>query len=699
MQLSLSFLGTMAVKQGEQIIAHFRSTNVQGLLVYLALQAERPFPRESLATLFWPDQPDSIAKRNLRQTLYQLRQLLNDSDEQERPFLLVTRHTIQFNRASDHRLDVHQFLTALDEGDLATAVSHYPADLLAGFTCDSLEFEEWLRGERERLHRLALDAMSKLTARQLRNGRIPEAQATARRQLTLEPWSETAHQQLMEALALAGNRPAALAQFEQCRAILAEELGVPPAPETVALAERIQNNKLRPVDPNLIAGRYALDEEIGRGAMGTVYRGRDSLTGAVVAIKMLDAERIAHNPLLVARFLREGEALRQLNHPNIVKMLTMDERNGRHHLVMEHITGGDLGQLLDSQTSLPLERVLTIALDLADALTRAHRLDILHRDLKPANVLLDADGLPRLTDFGIARLGSDSELTEHGAVMGTLAYLSPEACMGEALDERSDIWSFGVLLYEMLAGERPFATTATHTTLQVILNDPLPNIRHIRPDIPNALEDLLYRMLAKNRADRIPSVRLVGAELEAILRDAPLPASATASATRPEPDLTLRQTFATPTPERLRRAHHNLPNQATPFVGREAELSTLVGLLANPSTQLVTILGPGGMGKTRLSLEVGRRFVDGTSATQVAFPDGVFLVELAALSSVEQMITAVATALGFAIEREIEPLQQILNFLSNKQLLLLLDNFEHLLSPTSVSPKGGEASTSPLRGG
>ena len=196
MQLSLSFLGTLAVKQGEQIIAHFRSTNVQGLLVYLALQAERPFPRESLATLFWPDQPDSIAKRNLRQTLYQLHQLLNDSDEQERPFLLVTRHTIQFNRASDHRLDVHQFLTALDEGDLATAVSHYPADLLAGFTCDSLEFEEWLRGERERLHRLALDAMSKLTARHLRNGRIPEAQATARRQLTLEPWSETAHQQV-----------------------------------------------------------------------------------------------------------------------------------------------------------------------------------------------------------------------------------------------------------------------------------------------------------------------------------------------------------------------------------------------------------------------------------------------------------------------------------------------------------------------
>ena len=549
MTLSLSCLGTFTVQHGEQIISHFRSTNVQGLLVYLAMQAERPFPRDVLATLFWPDQPDSTARKNLRQTLYQLRQLLDDNDEKESPFLLTTHRTIQFNPASDYTLDVQQFLAALDEGDLATAVSHYTADLLPGFTCDSLEFEEWLRGERERLNRLALEAMSTLTARHLRNGRIPEAQTLAQRQLTLEPWSETAHQQLMEALALAGNRTAALAQFEQCRAILDEELGISPSPETTALAERIQNNELRPIDPNLIAGRYALGEELGRGAMGIVYRGRDSQTGETVAIKMLDPQRIAGSPLLVERFLREGEALRQLNHPNIVKMLAMDERNGRHHLVMEYSSGGDLRHLLDSQPQLPLERILTIALDLADALTRAHRLNILHRDLKPANVLLDEHGLPRLTDFGLARLGQDSQLTEDGAIMGTFAYLSPEACMGESLDERADIWAFGVLLYEMLAGEQPFTANTPTAILTHILNSPLPDIRPLRPDIPTALESLLYRMLSKERAERIPSVRLVGAELEAILQGSPLasprpnlPAPAPLDTPQPTPDKVVRET-------------------------------------------------------------------------------------------------------------------------------------------------------------
>ena len=678
-RLSLSFLGTFQVVLDDKVVRGFRSSNVQGLLVYLALQANQPFARDSLATLFWPEQSDSTARKNLRQTLYQLRKVLDDSDKNEQSFLLVSRQSIQFNPQSNFVLDVAQFLAALDEGDLTTAVSHYTADLLLGFTCDSLEFEEWLRGERERLHGLALRTMERLAARYLRNGRVEAAAAIARQQLTLEAWSETAHQQLMEALALAGNRTAALAQLEQCQAILDEELGISPSPETLALAERIQNNELRPIDPDLIAGRYVLAEEIGRGAMGIVYRGRDNQTGGAVAIKVLDTAKVNQQPELVARFLREGEALQQLNHPNIVKMRAMAEKDGRYYLVMDYIAGGDLQHLLTREPQLAYKRAITITLDLADALTRTHRLGILHRDLKPANVLLDDNGLPRLTDFGIARLGEESELTEHGAILGTLAYLSPEACMGETLDERSDIWSLGVMLYEMLVGERPFTSPTAHATFHAILSNPLPDIRLTRPDIPDALEDLLYRMLTKNRAGRLPSVRLVGAELEAILREAPLPTTSTSPTPPPEPGPALRQTFVTPTPERL--ARHNLPNQTTPFVGREAELTELARLLADASTQLVTILGPGGMGKTRLSLELAGRLVASTSATQVAFPDGAIFVELAAVNSVEQMLTAVATALGFAIEKELEPIQQIINYLSNKQLMLLLDNFEHLLAP------------------
>ncbi|MEM7115344.1 MAG: protein kinase, partial [Chloroflexota bacterium] len=564
-----------------------------------------------------------------------------------------------------------------------------------GFTCDSLAFDTWLRGERERLHSLALEAMSRLAARHLRNGRVEDAEAVARQQLALEPWSEAAHRQLIEALALAGNRTAALAQFEQCQEILATELGVSPATETFALIERIDKDDIQPIDPTLIAGRYALGKEIGRGAMGIVYRGRDRQTGKLVAIKVLSEERVRQRPDLVTRFIREGEALQQLNHPNIVKLLATDERDGSsdklrigsYFLIMEYMAGSDLNRLLTTEKQLSVKQALTIALDLADALTRAHRLNILHRDIKPANVLLDSEGVPHLTDFGIARLGQASQLTEQGVVLGTLGYLSPEACKGEVLDERSDIWSFGVLLYEMLAGERPFIANNTAGIITQILTNPLPDIRQQRPHIPDIVEDLLYRMLAKNRADRIPSIRLVGAELEAILRDDVVAAATKPPAKMGEP----RAAFVTPTPERRLRARHNLPAQTTPFVGRELELTELARLLDASDTQvantrlantrLVTVVGPGGMGKTRLALEAARQFVAESTTTVAVFPNGVFFVELVSLHSMEQMITAVASAFGFAIEQGSEPLEQIINFMSNKRLLLLLDNFEQLLAP------------------
>jgi serine/threonine protein kinase len=437
--------------------------------------------------------------------------------------------------------------------------------------------------------------MSDLTEREIRSGRAQEAQLTAQRQLALEPWSEKAHQHLIEALALAGDRGGALAQFERCREVLSDEIGVSPSPEIVSLVERIQNNELRPIDPDLIAGRYSLAEEIGRGANGIVFRGRDSHTGKTVAIKMLDADRIASEPNLVNRFLREGEALRKLNHPNIVELLAMDERDGRHYLVMEYISGGDLRQTLRGEGLLSLESVLTIGLDVADALTRAHRLDILHRDIKPSNILLDAAGLPRLTDFGIARLGPDSDMTEEGVVLGTASYLSPEACMGEALDSRTDIWSFGVVLYEMLAGERLFPGPTLAATVTHILNAPLPDIAAVRPEIPAALEDLLYRMLARNRGERIPSVRLVGAEIEAILQGT---SAADQSQARPAAKQdSFKSAFATPTPVQHVYIRHNLPAQSTPFVGRASELAELERLMRDPAIRLVTILGAGRHGQ------------------------------------------------------------------------------------------------------
>lgn len=239
-QLNISLLGTFQITLAHQPITHFRSTNNQGLLVYLLLQPEKPIARDSLMALFWPDAAEAQARNNLRQALYQCRKLLGDLDNRKKPYLSVSRQTAQFNATSDYALDVQQFLADIDAGDLETAVSHYHGDLLPGFTCDSLEFENWLRQERESLHNLALETMVELTRDHLQNGRYQKAQTIARQQLNLEPWRERAHRQLMHACVLAGDRNKALAQFEVCKETLWDELGVDLAPETVTLFEDIK---------------------------------------------------------------------------------------------------------------------------------------------------------------------------------------------------------------------------------------------------------------------------------------------------------------------------------------------------------------------------------------------------------------------------------------------------------------------------
>jgi predicted ATPase/predicted Ser/Thr protein kinase len=437
-----------------------------------------------------------------------------------------------------------------------------------------------------------------------------------------------------------------------------------------------------------IAERYEIREEdlLGQGGMGDVYRGTDIQTGRAVAVKVLNPVILASQPDmvhdLVARFVREGEALRQLNHPNIVEMVAAVEEQDSHYLIMAYVEGGSLRDLLETQGRLPIERVLDIALDLADALTRAHRLGVIHRDLKPGNVLLALDGTPRLTDFGHAHVAARPRLTQTGMVVGTIGYLSPEACNAETLDNRADIWSLGVMLYEMLTGELPFAGDTLVGTLTAILTQPVPDVAGLRRDVPEPLADLVYRMLEKDRQQRIPSVRLVGAELEAILAAV----SRTTSDVGRQPSLLVSR-FATPTPTaaapRQPQVLHNLPVQPTPFVGREAELKELAGLLAEPDARLVTVLGAGGMGKTRLALEV--------AATQIdQFERGVCFVPLAPLGSGEAIAPTVAQALGFSFREEGEPRGQLIDYLRRKSLLLVMDGFEQLLPPPSIPPHGGD---------
>lgn len=411
---------------------------------------------------------------------------------------------------------------------------------------------------------------------------------------------------------------------------------------------------------------------VGQGGMGAVYRGWDRLGKQAVAVKILKEELTARDPDLVQRFEREGQALRQLNHPNIVKMLEACYCDGTHYLIMEYVSGGSLRDVLDRERKLSIQRTLYIALDLADALTRAHRLRILHRDIKPDNVLIAEDGTPRLTDFGMARLDEESHITQDGAIVGTMAYIAPEVYQGQAPDERADIWSFGVMLYEMLMGQRPFPQTQAAALIHAIVTQPLPEIESLRPDLSTALVDLLYRMLAKDREARIPSVRLVGAELEAILRGATTSLQQVVSVDDSTGRFELSTTEFPAVPSSSRtNIPHNLPKQPTAFVGRAQELADLKHLMQGDN-RLITILGSGGMGKTRLALQLAEQGLRD-------FPDGVYFVPLASLQNEDFIIPAIAEQLQFTFSSD-DTLADLQRYLQTKHMLLVLDNFEHVMA-------------------
>jgi serine/threonine protein kinase len=426
--------------------------------------------------------------------------------------------------------------------------------------------------------------------------------------------------------------------------------------------------------------QVALDDKsafIGQGGVGSVYRGLDTTTQQPVAVKILKRELVAHDPEMVKRFEVEGEALRQLNHPNIVKMLGADDVDGVHYLVMEYVAGGSLRDLLEKHAKLTIQRTLYIALDVADALTRAHRLRILHRDIKPDNVLMAEDGTPRLTDFGMARMKGEPQITQDGAIVGTLAYLAPEVFQGEVPDERADIWAFGVMLWEMLVGQRPYHYSQPAQLINAILTEPLPDLEKAHPELPTALVDLIYRMLSKEHAARIPSVRLIGAELEALIRGdrtTSLQAVVKVEDSTGRFDISTGEFPKVPTSSTI-KAPNNLPNQPTPFVGRERELDDLQKLI-DSKANIITLNGSGGIGKTRIAVALAEKQLP-------YFHDGVYFVPFAPIEKAEYILPTIAEAIQFTYGTN-DGKQDLVNYLCEKKMLLVFDNFEHLANEAGL---------------
>ncbi|MBI3913605.1 MAG: protein kinase [Chloroflexi bacterium] len=277
--------------------------------------------------------------------------------------------------------------------------------------------------------------------------------------------------------------------------------------------------------------RYEILDRIAKGGTAVVYRAHDRASGEEVALKIL-SPLLALDAGMLQRFQQEGDALRQLKHPGIVGFQETLVYDGQYVIVMEYVPGGNLRQEIE-KGNLLLARARQIALDLCDALIRAHRLGIIHRDIKPENVLIAADGTPRLTDFGIARLAAQNQrLTVTGDRWGTPNYMPPEAWTSGELDEQSDVWSLGVLFFEMLAGTAPFAGETQPVVMRRILEAQLPDLQKLRPEIPAPLARVIAKMLARAKSNRYLTMRQVAADFEKATPMIPSPSPARPRAQR-----------------------------------------------------------------------------------------------------------------------------------------------------------------------
>ena len=389
--------------------------------------------------------------------------------------------------------------------------------------------------------------------------------------------------------------------------------------------------------------RYQLLSKAGEGGMGEVWKARDTRLDRDVALKVSKAE-------FTARFDREARAIAAFNHPNICQIYDV----GPNYIVMEWIDGQTLRQKI-RQGPFSIPEVLAIAGEILDALAAAHEGGIIHRDLKPENIMLTAKGRGKVLDFGVAKraLPSDRTAGEEtatiGLAVGTPAYMSPEQMRGEKFDFRSDQFSFGAVLYELTTGRKAFPGESMFEVQTAILSRQPEPLTRLNPQAPAPLQWLVERCLAKTAGDRFPSTSDLHRELTAILAGSSQRAADSLSG-------------------------QGIPAAKTPLIGREAELARLRDLMTDPGLRIVTLTGPGGIGKTRLAMEAGRQ-------TARLFPGGVCFVQLDKVSDVALVPSEVALGLGVAqmpgkaLEETVgNRLRQLAG-----PALLVLDNFEHVL--------------------
>jgi predicted ATPase len=385
----------------------------------------------------------------------------------------------------------------------------------------------------------------------------------------------------------------------------------------------------------------------------------------MVAVKLIPA-RLSQDPELRKRLDTEARAISKLSHPNICTLHDVGHQDGTYFLILEYVEGKTLRELM-AAGGLPIRKIIPIAVQIAEGLAKAHEAGIIHRDLKPENLMVSPD-VVKILDFGLAKVGLpdanqadtlsiESGATKAGVILGTFKYMSPEQVNGHPLDFRSDQFSFGTVLYEMVTGKNPFVRANLSQTLLAILREEPAPIASLNPEVPPPFSWVIERCLEKEPEKRYFSTRDLVRDLVAI-----------------------RDRLTDLQPVRTEEHPSNLPGPSTPLIGRLNEMAAVEQLLLRREVRLVTLTGPGGIGKSHFATEVAREVAD-------HFPFGVYFVPLASISDAGVIPSMIAQTLGVREtggQRPLESLKEYMRKNVTAPMLLLIDNLEHLMAATSL---------------
>ena len=583
--MEFRILGPLEVADGDGL-RPLGGPKQRTVLANLVLRVNQIVDSDRLIGEVWGDEPPPAVRSTLRGYVSHLRKALG-------PGLVEHSSGGYVLRVERSAIDAVRFEALVAEGravmsaDAAAAARAFEQalGLWRGTALGDLANQISLQPEIARLEELRLGALEDRITAELELGRHRELVPELETLVGAHPFRERLWLHLMTALYRSERQADALAAFHRARDLLAEELGIDPSPELRRLQERILRQ-----DPSLnVVGEplrgYRLLDQLGAGSFGSVHRAYEPQVGREVAIKTIRS-RFANDPEFIRRFEAEAQLVARVEHPHVVPLYDFWREPEGAYLVMRYLRGGSLRERL-AQGPLEPEEAARLLDQVALALGAAHRQGVVHRDVKPANILFDEEGNAYLSDFGIAKDLAVAEVAAPGGTPSSLAYyLSPDEVRGELATPRSDIYSLGVVLYEMLAGRHPFADASPEEVIDKHLSEPVPSIGALRRDLPASVDAVIGVATAKAPSDRYPDAQMMASAFRgALLPTASRPAMRSSEVRNPYKGLRPFQ-----------------ESDAADFFGREEVVAELVARLSEQGdeSRFLAVVGPSGGGKSSL---------------------------------------------------------------------------------------------------